>query len=168
MEEVKVGFEILKALGLRQFGPSLIACPSCGRTNVEVHELAERVEQRLAGYREHFEVAVMGCAVNGPGEAGDADFGIAGGRDSGFIYAHGEVLRKVDAGPARGRAVRRDRRLDRPRHAPSRARHAQARPEPAGDLVKLLRRIVFIAALLGLARRLLRRDTKWHDVPPPR
>jgi (E)-4-hydroxy-3-methylbut-2-enyl-diphosphate synthase len=96
VEEVKVGFEILKALGLRQFGPSLIACPSCGRTNVEVHELAERVEQRLAGYREHFEVAVMGCAVNGPGEAGDADFGIAGGRDAGFIYAHGEVLRKVE------------------------------------------------------------------------
>ena len=96
VEEVRVGFEILKALGLRQFGPSLIACPSCGRTNVEVHELAERVEQRLTGYREHFEVAVMGCAVNGPGEAGDADFGIAGGRDSGFIYAHGEVLRKVD------------------------------------------------------------------------
>ena len=95
VEEVRVGFEILKALGLRQFGPTLIACPSCGRTNVEVHELAERVETRLGTYREHFEVAVMGCAVNGPGEAGDADFGIAGGRDAGFVYAHGEVLRKV-------------------------------------------------------------------------
>src|SRR3954467_4103992 len=95
VEEVRVGFEILKALGLRQFGPTLIACPSCGRTNVEVHDLAERVETRLQGYREHFEVAVMGCAVNGPGEAGDADFGIAGGRDAGFVYAHGEVLRKV-------------------------------------------------------------------------
>jgi (E)-4-hydroxy-3-methylbut-2-enyl-diphosphate synthase len=96
VEEVRVGFEILKALGLRQLGPTLIACPSCGRTNVEVHELAEHVERRLSGYREHFEVAVMGCAVNGPGEAGDADFGIAGGRDAGFIYAHGAVLRKVD------------------------------------------------------------------------
>jgi (E)-4-hydroxy-3-methylbut-2-enyl-diphosphate synthase len=95
VEEVRVGFEILKALGLRQFGPTLIACPSCGRTNVEVHDLAERVEARLGTYREHFEVAVMGCAVNGPGEAGDADFGIAGGRDAGFVYAHGEVLRKV-------------------------------------------------------------------------
>ena len=94
VEEVRVGFEILKALGLRQRGPELIACPSCGRTNVEVHELAERVERRLGGYREHFEVAVMGCAVNGPGEAGDADFGIAGGRDAAFVYAHGEVLRR--------------------------------------------------------------------------
>jgi (E)-4-hydroxy-3-methylbut-2-enyl-diphosphate synthase len=96
VEEVKVGFEILKALGLRERGPTLIACPSCGRTNVEVHELAAEVEARLGLYDEHFEVAVMGCAVNGPGEAGDADFGIAGGRDAGFIYAHGEVLRKVE------------------------------------------------------------------------
>ena len=61
-----------------------------------MHELAEQVEARLGQYAEHFEVAVMGCAVNGPGEAGDADFGIAGGRDAGFIYAHGAVLRKVD------------------------------------------------------------------------
>ena len=62
---------------------------------MDVLDLAERVEERLSGYDEVFEVAVMGCAVNGPGEAGDADFGIAGGRDAGFIYAHGEVLRKV-------------------------------------------------------------------------
>ena len=95
VEEVRVAWEILRSLGLRQKGPMMIACPSCGRTNVEVMELAERVEQRLAGYDEVFEVAVMGCAVNGPGEAGDADFGIAGGRDAGFIYAHGQVLRKV-------------------------------------------------------------------------
>jgi (E)-4-hydroxy-3-methylbut-2-enyl-diphosphate synthase len=95
VEEVRVAFDILRALGLRKFGPELIACPSCGRTNVEVHELAAEVEQRLLGYREHFEVAVMGCAVNGPGEAGDADFGIAGGRDAGHIYAHGAVLRRV-------------------------------------------------------------------------
>ena len=93
---MRAGYAILKALGLRQQGPELIACPSCGRTNVEVHELAERVEGRLGEYKEHFEVAVMGCAVNGPGEAGDADFGIAGGRDAGFIYAHGAVLRKVE------------------------------------------------------------------------
>jgi (E)-4-hydroxy-3-methylbut-2-enyl-diphosphate synthase len=96
VEEVRAGYAILKALGLRTQGPELIACPSCGRTNVEVHELAERVEGRLGEYKEHFEVAVMGCAVNGPGEAGDADFGIAGGRDAGFIYAHGAVLRKVE------------------------------------------------------------------------
>jgi (E)-4-hydroxy-3-methylbut-2-enyl-diphosphate synthase len=75
----------------------LIACPSCGRTNVDVLELTERVSERLERYEEVFEVAVMGCAVNGPGEAGDADFGIAGGRDVGFIYAHGRVLKKVSS-----------------------------------------------------------------------
>ena len=95
VEEVKVAWEILRSLGLRHSGPMMIACPSCGRTNVDVLDLAGEVEARLAGYDEVFEVAVMGCAVNGPGEAGDADFGIAGGRDAGFIYAHGEVLRKV-------------------------------------------------------------------------
>ena len=95
VEEVRVAFDILRALGLRRKGPELISCPSCGRTNVEVHTLAETVETRLRGYDEHFEVAVMGCAVNGPGEAGDADFGIAGGRDAGHIYAHGEVLKRV-------------------------------------------------------------------------
>jgi (E)-4-hydroxy-3-methylbut-2-enyl-diphosphate synthase len=98
VHEVRVAWEILRSLGLRHRGPMMIACPSCGRTNVDVMELAERVEQRLSGYDEVFEVAVMGCAVNGPGEAGDADFGIAGGRDAGFIYAHGQVLRKVPQG----------------------------------------------------------------------
>ncbi len=95
VEELGPAFGILAALGLRQKGPNLISCPSCGRTNVEVHVLAGEVDQRLSAYPQHFEVAVMGCAVNGPGEAGNADFGIAGGRDAGFIYAHGEVLRKV-------------------------------------------------------------------------
>ena len=97
VEEVRVAWEILKALGLRERGPIMIACPSCGRDNVGVWNLAEAVEERLRHYPQAFEVAVMGCAVNGPGEAGDADFGIAGGRDTGFIYAHGRVLRKVDA-----------------------------------------------------------------------
>ena len=97
VEEVKVAWEILKALGLRERGPVMIACPSCGRDNVGVWNLAEAVEERLKSYPEAFEVAVMGCAVNGPGEAGDADFGIAGGRDVGFIYAHGRVLKKVSS-----------------------------------------------------------------------
>ncbi len=97
VEEVKVGFEILKSLGLRERGPIMIACPSCGRDNVGVQTLAEKVEERLAAYPQHFEVAVLGCAVNGPGEAGDADFGIAGGRDVGFVYAHGRVLKKVSS-----------------------------------------------------------------------
>jgi len=97
VEEVKVAWEILKSLGLRERGPILIACPSCGRDNVGVQQLAERVEERLVEYPQHFEVAVLGCAVNGPGESGDADFGIAGGRDVGFVYAHGRVLKKVDS-----------------------------------------------------------------------
>ena len=97
VKEVEVGWEILKALGLRERGPVMIACPSCGRDNVGVEKLAEVVEQRLKSYPQAFEVAVMGCAVNGPGEAGDADFGIAGGRDTGFIYAHGRVLKKVSS-----------------------------------------------------------------------
>jgi (E)-4-hydroxy-3-methylbut-2-enyl-diphosphate synthase len=97
VEEVKVAWEILKALGLRERGPIMIACPSCGRDNVGVWTLAEKVEERLRDYPQAFEVAVMGCAVNGPGEAGDADFGIAGGRDTGFVYAHGRVLKKVSS-----------------------------------------------------------------------
>jgi (E)-4-hydroxy-3-methylbut-2-enyl-diphosphate synthase len=97
VREVEVAWEILKALGLRERGPVMIACPSCGRDNVGVEKLAEVVEQRLKTYPQAFEVAVMGCAVNGPGEAGDADFGIAGGRDTGFIYAHGRVLKKVSS-----------------------------------------------------------------------
>jgi (E)-4-hydroxy-3-methylbut-2-enyl-diphosphate synthase len=97
VKEVEVAWEILKALGLRERGPVMIACPSCGRDNGGVETLAEVVEQRLKSYPQAFEVAVMGCAVNGPGEAGDADFGIAGGRDTGFIYAHGRVLKKVSS-----------------------------------------------------------------------
>ena len=97
VEEVKTAYEILKALGLRERGPIMIACPSCGRDNVGVQTLAEKVEERLSAYPQHFEVAVLGCAVNGPGEAGDADFGIAGGRDTGFVYAHGRVLKKVSS-----------------------------------------------------------------------
>jgi (E)-4-hydroxy-3-methylbut-2-enyl-diphosphate synthase len=97
VKEVEVAWEILKALGLRERGPIMIACPSCGRDNVGVENLAVVVEERLRSYPQHIEVAVLGCAVNGPGEAGDADFGIAGGRDVGFIYAHGRVLRKVSS-----------------------------------------------------------------------
>src|SRR5207237_9318505 len=86
-----------KAPGVGEPGPVMIACPSCGPDNVGVQTLAEKVEERLHTYPQHFEVAVLGCAVNGPGEAGDADFGIAGGRDVGFVYAHGRVLKKVSS-----------------------------------------------------------------------
>ncbi len=95
VKEMDVAWSILKALGLRERGPVMISCPTCGRDNVGAQALAEKVEERLRNYPQTFQVAVMGCAVNGPGEAGEADYGIAGGRDAGFIYAHGEVLRKV-------------------------------------------------------------------------
>ena len=97
VKEIETAWEILKALGLRERGPIMIACPSCGRDNVGVENLAVVVEERLKAYPQHIEVAVLGCAVNGPGEAGDADFGIAGGRDVGFVYAHGRVLKKVSS-----------------------------------------------------------------------
>jgi len=97
VKEVETAWEILKALGLRERGPIMIACPSCGRDNVGVENLAVVVEERLKAYPQHIEVAVLGCAVNGPGEAGDADFGIAGGREVGFIYAHGRQLKKVES-----------------------------------------------------------------------
>jgi (E)-4-hydroxy-3-methylbut-2-enyl-diphosphate synthase len=95
VEEVRTAWQILRSLGLRQRGPVLIACPTCGRIQIEMEPVCREVEDRLATYDEHFEVAVMGCAVNGPGEAGNADFGIAGGNQFGFLYAHGKVLRKV-------------------------------------------------------------------------
>jgi (E)-4-hydroxy-3-methylbut-2-enyl-diphosphate synthase len=97
VKEVETAYDILKSLGLRERGPVMIACPSCGRDNVGVEQLAEAVAERLRDYPQAFEVAVMGCAVNGPGEAGDADFGIAGGRDVGFVYAHGRVLKKISS-----------------------------------------------------------------------
>src|SRR3989475_1756104 len=97
VREVETAYEILKALGLRERGPIMIACPSCGRDNVGVENLAVVVEERLREYPQHIEVAVLGCAVNGPGEAGDARLGIARGRDVGFIYAHGRVLKKVSS-----------------------------------------------------------------------
>ena len=121
VEEVKVAFEILKSLGLRERGPVMIACPSCGRDNVGVQTLAEKVEERLQAYPQHFEVAVLGCAVNGPGEAGDADFGIAGGRDDRVrLRARPRAQESVVRHPHR-RALPRDRQVDRRRHAPAEA-----------------------------------------------
>ncbi len=91
-EEVKAGFEILKALGLRLRGPMLIACPSCGRANVDIVQLAQEVERRIADLRVPIKVAVMGCAVNGPGEARMADLGVAGGKGMGLIFRKGQVV----------------------------------------------------------------------------
>ena len=96
--EIGVAYEILRALGLRERGPEIISCPTCGRTEIQLIELAEKVEEALRGVEEVFTVAVMGCVVNGPGEAREADIGIAGGRDLGIIFRKGEVVRKVKGG----------------------------------------------------------------------
>ena len=82
-------------LGLKEYGPTLVACPTCGRTSINLVEIAEKVEERLRGLEEPIEVAVMGCIVNGPGEARGADVGIAGGNGEGLIFRKGEVVRKV-------------------------------------------------------------------------
>src|SRR3954465_828351 len=94
-EEVKVAWEILKALKIRQRGPELIACPTCGRLQFDMDTVVAEIEQRLESYTEHVEVAVLGCAVNGIGEASHADFGITGAKNEGLIFAQGKPLRKV-------------------------------------------------------------------------
>ncbi len=94
-EEVKVAWEILKALQLRERGPVLIACPTCGRLQFDMDTVVAEIERRLERYEEPVEVAVLGCAVNGIGEASHADFGITGAKDMGMIYSRGEPLKKV-------------------------------------------------------------------------
>ena len=93
--EVKVANEILKALGLKEYGPTLVACPTCGRTSIDLPAIAVQVEKKLEGITEPIEVAVMGCVVNGPGEARGADVGIAGGKGEGLVFRKGEIVRKV-------------------------------------------------------------------------
>lgn len=93
--EVRVANEILKSLGLKEYGPTLVACPTCGRTSIDLPAIAAQVEQKLAGMTDPIEVAVMGCVVNGPGEARGADVGIAGGKGEGLIFRKGEIIRKV-------------------------------------------------------------------------
>ncbi len=94
-EEVKVAWEILKALRLRRRGPELIACPTCGRLQFDMDTVVAEVERRLEAYEDPIQVSVLGCAVNGIGEARHADFGITGAKDMGMIYAKGEPLKKV-------------------------------------------------------------------------
>jgi len=94
-EEVRVGIDILKALGLRKGGLTFVSCPSCGRADVDLVKLAKEVEDEFRGLNEEIHIAVMGCEVNGPGEARAADIGVAGGRGIGLIFKGGEVIRKV-------------------------------------------------------------------------
>ncbi|MGB5230672.1 MAG: flavodoxin-dependent (E)-4-hydroxy-3-methylbut-2-enyl-diphosphate synthase [Desulfoprunum sp.] len=95
VEEVRVGFELLRSLKIRERGPELISCPTCGRTRIDLFGLAEKVEQYVRTMTVPLKVAVMGCVVNGPGEAREADIGIAGGHGVGIIFKKGEIFRKV-------------------------------------------------------------------------
>ena len=95
LEEIYAAKKILRAAGLRQEGVTLIACPTCGRTRINLIPMAEEVERRLANCKKNITVAVMGCAVNGPGEASAADVGIAGGNGDGLVFRKGEILYKV-------------------------------------------------------------------------
>ncbi len=94
-EEVSAGFEILKSLGLRERGVNFISCPTCGRTRINLIELAKRVEEKFKNLEKPITIATMGCAVNGPGEAKHADFGIAGGINEGYIFRKGEIIARV-------------------------------------------------------------------------
>lgn len=94
VEEVRVGFEILKALDIRRRGPEIIACPTCGRCNIALFDIVERVEQALMTTEEPLKIAIMGCVVNGPGEAREVDIGIAGGDGNGVLFRKGKVVKK--------------------------------------------------------------------------
>lgn len=93
--EIAAGFDILKAVGIKKDCPQIVSCPTCGRTKIDLISLAEKIEEELAKVHKPIKVAVMGCAVNGPGEAKEADIGVAGGDGFGLIFKHGEILKKV-------------------------------------------------------------------------
>jgi (E)-4-hydroxy-3-methylbut-2-enyl-diphosphate synthase len=95
VDEIRVGYGILNALGLRQRGINLVSCPTCGRCQINLVPVAEEVERRLQGVTKPLTVAIMGCVVNGPGEAREADVGVAGGKGEGLLFRHGKVIRKV-------------------------------------------------------------------------
>ena len=95
VKEVESGIKLLRALGLRGGGIKFVSCPTCGRTKIDLIGLASEVERRLSGVNKDITVAVMGCAVNGPGEAREADIGIAGGDGCGLLFKHGEIIRKI-------------------------------------------------------------------------
>jgi (E)-4-hydroxy-3-methylbut-2-enyl-diphosphate synthase len=95
IEEIKVGKEILKSVGYIQEGVEFISCPTCGRTQIDLINIAKEVEERLGNMNKKIKIAVMGCAVNGPGEAREADIGIAGGNGEGLIFKKGQIIKKV-------------------------------------------------------------------------
>ena len=95
IEEIRAAKEILKSLGLRQFGITFVSCPTCGRTEIDLISIANEVEEKCRSIQKNIKVAVMGCVVNGPGEAREADLGIAGGKGVGLVFKKGEIIRKV-------------------------------------------------------------------------
>jgi len=95
--EVAIAREIIQSLKLRSFGPTLVSCPTCGRCEIDVAEIVEEVQKAIGGVRADIKIAIMGCSVNGPGEAREADIGLAGGKDSGVIFRRGEIVRKVES-----------------------------------------------------------------------
>ncbi len=95
VEEIKVAYEILRSLELRSRGPEIISCPTCGRCEIDLFSLVEKVETALSGLRESPKVAIMGCVVNGPGEAREADVGVAGAREQGILFKKGKVVKKI-------------------------------------------------------------------------
>ncbi|MBU1570853.1 MAG: flavodoxin-dependent (E)-4-hydroxy-3-methylbut-2-enyl-diphosphate synthase, partial [Proteobacteria bacterium] len=94
VEEVRTGYEILKALEIRKRGPEIISCPTCGRCNINLFDIVERVEKALLSNTVYVKLAVMGCVVNGPGEAKEADIGVAGGDGTGILFKKGKVVKK--------------------------------------------------------------------------
>ena len=95
IEEIRAAKEILKSLGLRQFGITFVSCPTCGRTEIDLISIANEVEEKCRSIQKNIKVAVMGCVVNGPGEAKEADLGVAGGIGEGLLIKHGEIVKKL-------------------------------------------------------------------------
>lgn len=113
VEEVKIGYEILKALGLRQRGVEIISCPTCGRCGIDLFKLVEQVERSLSKVSKPLKVAIMGCAVNGPGEAKEADIGIAGGQGYGTLFRKGKVIKKIAESELANSLIEEIRKMDK-------------------------------------------------------
>jgi (E)-4-hydroxy-3-methylbut-2-enyl-diphosphate synthase len=114
VKEVKVAYEILKVLDIRRVGPEIISCPTCGRCEVNISGLVRRVEKRLEKVKSPLQVAVMGCVVNGPGEAREADIGIAGGKGVGILFRNGRVVKKLKESELLGVLMKEIEKLDKP------------------------------------------------------
>ena len=126
VQELAVAWELLRSLNLRRRGPEIIACPTCGRTEINLPALVDAVEKRLANETACIKVAVMGCVVNGPGEARGADIGLAGGRDKGSIFRKGEIIRSVRGQEALLRAFMEELEQVLAAHPTTRKHHALA------------------------------------------